>query len=131
MLAKGSPGETSVGFGLAFIPACMSNLTHSIVWDGITLPFPNVNGFSVEVWEWISNFYTCFIMDVITYPCRDESYYQFEILAIFSHLPKWCTRRVTLDRVITQFDCTVFYMYSIAIVCECTIKIHNVCSFCN
>ena len=26
------------------------------VWDEITYPFPNFNGFTVEVWEWISNF---------------------------------------------------------------------------
>ena len=26
------------------------------VWDEITYPFPNFNGATVEVWEWISNF---------------------------------------------------------------------------
>ena len=39
------------------------------VWDGITYPFPNFNGATVEVWEWINNFIPHFIMDVITYPC--------------------------------------------------------------
>ena len=43
----------------------------SIVWDKITYPFLNFNGTTVEVWEWISNFIPCFIMDVITYPCWD------------------------------------------------------------
>ena len=40
------------------------------VWDEITYPFPNFNGFTVEVWEWVSNFIQHFIMDVITYPYR-------------------------------------------------------------
>ena len=26
------------------------------MWDEITYPFLNVNGATVEVWEWISNF---------------------------------------------------------------------------
>ena len=39
------------------------------VWDEINSPFPNFNGCTVEVWEWIINFSTHFIMDVITFPC--------------------------------------------------------------
>ena len=39
------------------------------MWDEITYPFPNFNGCTVEVWEWINNFIPHFIMDVITYPC--------------------------------------------------------------
>ena len=34
----------------------------------ITYPFPNFNGATVEVWEWIDNFAPYIIMDVITYP---------------------------------------------------------------
>ena len=26
------------------------------MWDAITYPFPNFNSYTVEVWEWISNF---------------------------------------------------------------------------
>ena len=33
----------------------------SKVWDEITYPFPNFNGVTVEVWEWISNFIPHFI----------------------------------------------------------------------
>ena len=42
----------------------------SKVWDEITYAFPNFNDFTVEVWEWISNFITLihFVIDVITYP---------------------------------------------------------------
>ena len=36
----------------------------SKVWDEITYPFPNFNGCTVEVWEWISKFIPHFIMDV-------------------------------------------------------------------
>ena len=35
----------------------------------VTYPFPNFNGNTVEVWEWISNFISQLIKNVITYPC--------------------------------------------------------------
>ena len=38
----------------------------SKVWDEITQIFPNFNGRTVEVWEWISNLMLHFIMGVIT-----------------------------------------------------------------
>ena len=41
--------------GLSVIPACISNHIPSILWDEITYSFPNLNGCTVEVWEWISN----------------------------------------------------------------------------
>ena len=41
------------------------------MWDEIIYPFPNFNGSTVEVWEWINNFITHFIIDVITYPGWD------------------------------------------------------------
>ena len=42
--------------GLALIAAWISNHTPSKVWDEIHYPFPNFNGRTVEVWEWIMNF---------------------------------------------------------------------------
>ena len=56
--------------GLTLNPAWISNHTHSKlwVWDKITCPFPNFNGATVEVWEWISNFIPHLIMYIITYP---------------------------------------------------------------
>ena len=36
--------------------------------DQITYPFPNFNGCTVEVWDWISNFIMQFTMDAITSP---------------------------------------------------------------
>ena len=44
----------------------MSNHVRRNVWDGITYPFLNCNGYTVEVWEWMSNFIPHFIMDVIS-----------------------------------------------------------------
>ena len=47
----------------------------SEVWDEITylFEFPNFNGATVEVWEWMSNFIPLFIMDVIINSCWDSS----------------------------------------------------------
>ena len=53
------------------IQAWISNNIHYKVWDEITYPFPNFNDATVEVWEWISNFFSHFIMFIITYPCWD------------------------------------------------------------
>ena len=47
------------------------------MWDDITYPFPNFNGCTVEVWEWISNFIPPILMDVIIYPCWYYSYNPF------------------------------------------------------
>ena len=41
------------------------------MWDEITYPFPNFNGATVEVWEWISIFIPHEIGHVITYPSWD------------------------------------------------------------
>ena len=50
----------------------MDKILHPLkAWGEITYPFLNFNGCTVEVYEWISNFIPYFIMDVITYPCRD------------------------------------------------------------
>ena len=54
---------------LTLISAWIRNHMHSKVWDEITYRFPNLGGCTVEVWEWISNLITLFIMDLITLPC--------------------------------------------------------------
>ena len=41
------------------------------VWDKIDYSFPNFNGYTVEVWERISNSIPELMMDVMTYPCQD------------------------------------------------------------
>ena len=41
------------------------------MWDEITYPFPNFNGATVEIWEWMINFIPHYIMDVFTPPCWD------------------------------------------------------------
>ena len=57
-------------YRLILSPARISNHISSKVWDEIINPFPNLNGCTVEVWEWISNLIPHFIMDVITYPYK-------------------------------------------------------------
>ena len=56
--------------GLILIPSLISNMPIKL-WDEITYPFPNFNGATVEVWEWISTVMLHFIMDLITCPCMD------------------------------------------------------------
>ena len=41
--------------------AWINNHIHYTVWDEITYPFPNFNGCTVEVWEWMSSFIPHFI----------------------------------------------------------------------
>ena len=51
----------------------------SKVWYKIIYPFPNVNGFTVEVSEDIDNFIPHFIIDVITDHARIKSnLYEFK-----------------------------------------------------
>ena len=57
--------------GLTSIPAWINNHMPSKVRNEITDSFPNINGCTVEVWEWMNNFIPHILMDVITYPCRD------------------------------------------------------------
>ena len=52
------------------------NYIHYEVWEEITYPFPNFNGYTVEVWEWISNFILNSAGHVITYPYDNISYAQ-------------------------------------------------------
>ena len=56
---------------IAFNPG-MDKWLHYKAWDEITLPFPNFNGFTVEVWKWISNFISHCTGHEITYPCLEH-----------------------------------------------------------
>ena len=55
----------------------LSSHMPSEVWDEITYPFPNFNGGTFEVWEWISNFLPHFTGHVIIYPCWMYFSYQY------------------------------------------------------
>ena len=50
------------------IPPWINNYIHLKLWDEITYPFQNFNGYTVEVWEWISNSVPHFTGHVITFP---------------------------------------------------------------
>ena len=58
----------------------------SKVWDGITYPFQDFNGATVEVWEWISTFIPHFVMDVITYPYRKYKDYVYRKMLVQEYL---------------------------------------------
>ena len=49
-------------------PSMNTNHMPGKMCNGITYPFPNFTGATVEVWESISNFFPYFIMNVFTYP---------------------------------------------------------------
>ena len=68
-------GVLHVQYRLALIPAWISRHIHWNVRDEITYLFPNFNGCTVEVWEWMSNFIPNFTVHVITYPLGLEVSY--------------------------------------------------------
>ena len=55
-------------------PIRINNHMPSKVLDEIHYPFQNFKSYTVEVWEWIRNFITYLIMDVIIYLCSDLRY---------------------------------------------------------
>ena len=59
--------------GLTLILAWINNHVPDKVRDEITYPLPRFNGGVIEVSEWISNFIQHFMMDMINYPCWDQS----------------------------------------------------------
>ena len=58
--------ESALPQVMAGIPTLISNYMPGKLCGGVTYAFPN----TVDVWEWITNFITHILMDVITYPCR-------------------------------------------------------------
>ena len=68
--------------GLTWIPARMNNHMRSKVCDDGTYPFPNFNGCTVEVSEWIGNVMPQFIMNGCNYYARINPCYQSRVLII-------------------------------------------------
>ena len=69
-----APCDTPINLDISLCESPrFENWKISIGWDGITYPIPNLNGFTVEVWELVSNLITRFSGHVITYPCWDSS----------------------------------------------------------
>ena len=60
--------------GLTLIQTWVSVHPPSAEREEIAHPFGIFNRFTDEVWEWIGDFTPHFIMDVITYPCWDQSW---------------------------------------------------------
>ena len=44
---------------------------YCLLWDEITYPFPNIDGCTIEIWEWISNSIPYFVVDVIIYVSKE------------------------------------------------------------
>ena len=57
----------------SLIPAGISDKMSNKLWDEITYSFIIVNGGSVEIWGWMSNFISHIIMDAITNSCITNS----------------------------------------------------------
>ena len=56
-MANGNPSSWTTRIRpITLIPAWISNYIHYKLRDEIPYPFPNFNGATVEVWEWMSNF---------------------------------------------------------------------------
>ena len=55
------------------------------MWDEITYSFPNANGCTIKVWEWINNFILYFIMDVINNPCLHHILHTYDRCWICVH----------------------------------------------
>ena len=53
------------------MPAWKTDYILYKVGDEITYPFPNFNGATIEIWEWMGNFIPHLTGYVITYPCWD------------------------------------------------------------
>ena len=104
-----SPTNT---FILTCIPAWISGHMPSKVWDEIIYPFPNFNGCTVEVWEWISNFIPHFMMYITTYPSLWDCHV---IMGITSH----CVIQY-IPWNIKQFGCASLYFgYCIVFMYAC------------
>ena len=61
-------GVTSRG-PFTLTPAWMDDYSHYHAWDEITYPFPNFNGCTVEIWEWISNLMTTQFHPTLCWSC--------------------------------------------------------------
>ena len=87
----------------------------------ITYPFPNFNGCTVEVWEWICNFIPHFIIAVITYPCRDCSRIP-AITAIywrrltFPYFHRWCSRGRFRAYPVLEYHGDCFVLVRLAVI---------------
>ena len=55
-VSNSKPCGHSNWHGSTLIPAWISSDIQYNVWGGITYPFPNFNGYTVEVWEWMNKF---------------------------------------------------------------------------
>ena len=72
MLPRTCPSEGWTNPSGAHLLTWISHYINYTVRDEITNPFPNLNGYSVEVWEWIINFIPHFTGYMITNAVRSS-----------------------------------------------------------
>ena len=75
------------------------------MYDEIIFPFPNFNGATVEVWEWINNFIPHFTGRVITYPVMCK--YVFEIIDTTEALKRNMSKCVASSLLVCWFFSTM------------------------
>ena len=97
-----------------FNPTGLRNYIHYTMWYKITNPFPNFNGLTVEVWEWISNCTLLLTGHVITYPCWKLSHVSkrdprghftddFSIVVKFRRFSHFALIYILLNRTLRHF----------------------------
>ena len=66
------------------------------MWDETTYRFPNSNGCTLNVWEWMRNFIPHFTMRIFTYPCSWAEpqisgilYMSIDVTSIICTIPPW------------------------------------------
>ena len=117
-------------------PAVIGNFIHYTVWGETAYPFTNLNGATVEVWEWISNFSLYFTECVITYPCWDWSKsVSVKWAACRSTIGRGCAllsrRRLTNSSFTTTQYCFGGHIQTISLEKGCLqeVQIRHICGF--
>ena len=78
------------------------------MWEEITYPFPNFNGTTVEVCEWMGNYVRLFTGHVITYACWDSGLF---ILVYGTFGVDWGVYLLWRQNLIKGLRSMLFVMY--------------------
>ena len=105
----------------------------SKVWHEISYPFPNFNGCTVEVWEWITNFIPRFInylsMLVKAAPGGDELYIDYGHISLWGLNRTWVISMFVIIMRIYILNALFWYCQLIRLVTFKQVHgIHIICS---
>ena len=94
--------------GLTLIPAWINNYHHYIVWNEFTYPFPNFNGFTVEIWGF---------HPILPWACDYQSMLGLKLKHVSKRGPRnkfrWNLNQGTVIFIHEEKPRT-FYMYTVA-----------------